>query len=302
MAESAVILTVGDEIVSGDVENTNASWLARRLGELGVEVRLLAAVRDDIQAIATFLRAERDLATHVFVTGGLGGTPDDLTREARGRSLRGALQGDRLARGRAPRALLPPGSRRLRRSLGLPAGGGRADPESARRRPGVRARERLRPAGPAQRDGGDVRGARRALRRLADRELAPPLPDRRGPDRGDPGGGDRPPSRGDGRELPALPRDRARGRGRPEVERRGRARRRRRVRRDGARRRRSGELRARAPAPPRSRRGARPRGGSTGASRRETGRRAGRRSRGTTPRSRSRPRSAPSPSRRSRRS
>jgi molybdenum cofactor synthesis domain-containing protein len=82
VTESAVILTVGDEIVSGDVENTNASWLARRLGELGVEVRLLAAVRDDIQAIATFLRAERDLATHVFVTGGLGGTPDDLTREA----------------------------------------------------------------------------------------------------------------------------------------------------------------------------------------------------------------------------
>ena len=66
VAESAVILTVGDEIVSGDVENTNASWLAQRLGELGVEVKLLAAVRDDIQAIATFLRAERDLATHVL--------------------------------------------------------------------------------------------------------------------------------------------------------------------------------------------------------------------------------------------
>lgn len=82
MAESAVILTVGNEIVSGDVENTNASWLSRRLAELGVEVRLLAAVRDDIEAIAGFLRAERELATHVFVTGGLGGTPDDITREA----------------------------------------------------------------------------------------------------------------------------------------------------------------------------------------------------------------------------
>lgn len=77
-----MILTVGSEIVSGDVENTNASWLARRLAELGVEVRLLAAVRDDITAIATFLRAERVLAAHVFVTGGLGGTPDDITREA----------------------------------------------------------------------------------------------------------------------------------------------------------------------------------------------------------------------------
>jgi molybdenum cofactor synthesis domain-containing protein len=82
MAETAVILTVGNEIVSGDVENTNASWLSRRLAVLGVEVRLLAAVRDDIPAIAAFLRAERGLASHVFVTGGLGGTPDDITREA----------------------------------------------------------------------------------------------------------------------------------------------------------------------------------------------------------------------------
>jgi molybdenum cofactor synthesis domain-containing protein len=78
---SAVVLTVGNEIVSGDVENTNASWLARRLGELGLEVRLLAAVRDSVDEIATFLRAEADGADAVIVTGGLGGTPDDVTRE-----------------------------------------------------------------------------------------------------------------------------------------------------------------------------------------------------------------------------
>jgi molybdenum cofactor synthesis domain-containing protein len=82
VSETAVIVTVGNEIVSGDVENTNASWLARRLAGLGVEVRLLAAVRDDIPAIASLVRAERNLATYVFVTGGLGGTPDDITREA----------------------------------------------------------------------------------------------------------------------------------------------------------------------------------------------------------------------------
>ena len=78
---SAVVLTVGNEIVSGDVENTNASWLARRLGELGLEVRLLAAVRDTVDEIATFLRDEADHADVVIVTGGLGGTPDDVTRE-----------------------------------------------------------------------------------------------------------------------------------------------------------------------------------------------------------------------------
>ena len=74
-------MTIGNEIVSGDVENTNGSWLARRLAELGVEVRMLAALRDDVEEIAAFLAA-RDSVDHVFVTGGLGGTPDDVTREA----------------------------------------------------------------------------------------------------------------------------------------------------------------------------------------------------------------------------
>jgi molybdenum cofactor synthesis domain-containing protein len=79
---TAVILTVGNEIVSGDVENTNASWLSRRLASIGLEVTLLAAVRDDVDEIAVFLRAESSRAGYVFVTGGLGGTPDDITREA----------------------------------------------------------------------------------------------------------------------------------------------------------------------------------------------------------------------------
>ena len=59
-AATAVVLTVGNEIVFGDVENTNASWLARRLAELGLEVRLLAAVRDSVDEVAEFLRAEME--------------------------------------------------------------------------------------------------------------------------------------------------------------------------------------------------------------------------------------------------
>ena len=76
-----MILTVGNEIVSGDTENTNASWLARRLAGLGIDVRLIAAIHDDIEEIAAFIRVEAPRVEHVFVTGGLGGTPDDLTRE-----------------------------------------------------------------------------------------------------------------------------------------------------------------------------------------------------------------------------
>jgi molybdenum cofactor synthesis domain-containing protein len=81
-ARTAVVLTVGNEIVCGDVENTNAPWLARRLATLGIEVKLAAAVRDDVDEIAAFLRAESPRADLLFVTGGLGGTPDDITREA----------------------------------------------------------------------------------------------------------------------------------------------------------------------------------------------------------------------------
>ena len=78
----AVILTIGNELVSGDVENTNASWLARRLEQLGVPVVLSASVPDDLDRIVAFVRREAPLVDHVIATGGLGGTPDDLTREA----------------------------------------------------------------------------------------------------------------------------------------------------------------------------------------------------------------------------
>jgi molybdenum cofactor synthesis domain-containing protein len=78
----AVILTIGNEVVSGDVENTNASWLGRRLEELGVKVVLSAAVPDDLERIVAFVRREAPAAGHLIVTGGLGGTPDDITREA----------------------------------------------------------------------------------------------------------------------------------------------------------------------------------------------------------------------------
>jgi molybdenum cofactor synthesis domain-containing protein len=79
---TAAILTIGNELVSGDVPNTNASWLARRLAPLGVSVRLAAALPDEIDVVADFVRAEAPRVDFLLVTGGLGGTPDDLTREA----------------------------------------------------------------------------------------------------------------------------------------------------------------------------------------------------------------------------
>jgi molybdenum cofactor synthesis domain-containing protein len=82
LTATASILTIGNELVSGDVPNTNAGWLARRLAPLGVEVRLIAALPDEIDTVAAFVRAEAPHVDFLLVTGGLGGTPDDLTREA----------------------------------------------------------------------------------------------------------------------------------------------------------------------------------------------------------------------------
>ena len=82
MTATASILTIGNELVSGDVPNSNAGWLARRLAPLGVAVRMTAALTDEIDAVAEFVRAEAPRVDFLLVTGGLGGTPDDLTREA----------------------------------------------------------------------------------------------------------------------------------------------------------------------------------------------------------------------------
>ncbi len=78
----AAIVTVGNELLSGDVENTNGSWLARRLAALGVEVTLIAVIADEIERVAAFVHEQAGSVEVVVVTGGLGGTPDDVTRES----------------------------------------------------------------------------------------------------------------------------------------------------------------------------------------------------------------------------
>ncbi len=79
---NAAILTIGNELVSGDVPNTNAAWLAQRLEQLGVRVVLSASVPDTLDLIVDFVRRERSRVDQLIATGGLGGTPDDITRES----------------------------------------------------------------------------------------------------------------------------------------------------------------------------------------------------------------------------
>lgn len=78
----AAIINVGDELLSGDIENTNATWLAERLTGRGVSTRRVVVLPDDLDVIAGHVREYADAFDAVIVTGGLGDTPDDVTMEA----------------------------------------------------------------------------------------------------------------------------------------------------------------------------------------------------------------------------
>jgi len=76
------IVTVGDELLAGETENTNATWLARQLTERGVTVTRSLTIPDERGLIAEYVREWRTAFDAVIVTGGLGDTPDDVTLEA----------------------------------------------------------------------------------------------------------------------------------------------------------------------------------------------------------------------------
>ena len=78
----AAVVAVGDEIVSGRVEDTNTPFLTSRLRGLGAEVVLTVTVKDEAHRIRSALSCARACADTVVVSGGLGPTSDDLTMAA----------------------------------------------------------------------------------------------------------------------------------------------------------------------------------------------------------------------------
>ncbi len=76
------VISIGDEMTSGARVDTNAAWLSRRLGELGIQVAFHATVGDTLQHNVDVFRIASERADVVVCTGGLGPTRDDLTRDA----------------------------------------------------------------------------------------------------------------------------------------------------------------------------------------------------------------------------
>lgn len=77
----AEILVVGSELTSGQKLDTNSQWISQRLGDLGIATRFHTALGDDRDDNRTAFRAAIERTRLVIVSGGLGPTQDDLTRE-----------------------------------------------------------------------------------------------------------------------------------------------------------------------------------------------------------------------------
>ncbi len=83
----AEIIGVGTEILLGQIANSNAQWISEKLADIGVDVLHHEAVGDNVERIADAFRLALSRADAVIVTGGLGPTQDDITREGLAQAL-----------------------------------------------------------------------------------------------------------------------------------------------------------------------------------------------------------------------
>ncbi|MFN8543133.1 MAG: competence/damage-inducible protein A [Candidatus Binatia bacterium] len=86
-APTAGIIVIGNEILSGKVQDSNAPFLTRELRALGVELRRIVTVPDDLDDIAAAVREFRVRFDINFTSGGVGPTHDDVTMEGIARGL-----------------------------------------------------------------------------------------------------------------------------------------------------------------------------------------------------------------------
>src|SRR5215470_14642725 len=87
MARTAGILLIGNEILSGKITDANAAYLCRELRLLGVDVRRITVVPDEVDLIAAEVSVFRRDYDVVFTSGGVGPTHDDVTMEGVARAL-----------------------------------------------------------------------------------------------------------------------------------------------------------------------------------------------------------------------
>ncbi len=78
---NATVITIGDEILIGQIVDTNSAWIGQKFSELGVKLYEIISVGDDAVQIKEALNRARTSSSIVIMTGGLGPTKDDITKK-----------------------------------------------------------------------------------------------------------------------------------------------------------------------------------------------------------------------------
>ena len=78
---NAEIISIGDEILIGQITNTNAQWMAQQLNLIGISVKQISTVGDNREDIIRIFSEAKNRADIILITGGLGPTNDDITKQ-----------------------------------------------------------------------------------------------------------------------------------------------------------------------------------------------------------------------------
>ena len=90
--ENAGIIIIGNEILSGRTLDKNSNYICDRCSEIGIKVKEIRVIEDDVKVIIKNVLNFSKKFTHVFVTGGIGPTHDDKTAEAIARAFKRKIQ------------------------------------------------------------------------------------------------------------------------------------------------------------------------------------------------------------------
>ena len=77
----AEIITIGDEILIGQIIDTNSAFIAKELNKIGISVKQISTVEDEKSHILEALYEAKNRADIIIITGGLGPTKDDITKD-----------------------------------------------------------------------------------------------------------------------------------------------------------------------------------------------------------------------------
>lgn len=79
---TAEIITIGDEILIGQIIDSNSAYISKELNKIGISVYQITSIQDERQHILTALKEAAERVDVILVTGGLGPTKDDITKNA----------------------------------------------------------------------------------------------------------------------------------------------------------------------------------------------------------------------------